>query len=558
MPKYFIYCRKSSDAEDRQVLSIESQLQELRDYASQNNLEVVKVFTESRTAKEPGRPIFNQMLLELEQGRAEGIIAWHPDRLARNSVDGGKIIHLIDQRLIADLKFPSYLYDNSPHGKFNLSLAFSFSKLYVDNLSENVKRGIREKLRRGEFPGKAPRGYINHHKTHSIEPDPEHFEIVKHLLERFAAGDISQKGMIDTLYLSGIKAKTGRPIVFGALNKILTNTFYYGVFKLKGELYQGSHQPMISKKTFDQIQKRLETNPQRINFRKKLEREAITFLFPGLAQCADCGHTITYEFHRKRNSKVIFKYYRCTHKSNKKQCTQRKYIREEKLAEQVKEQINSIAINNEIYQMLKAWSYEWAEEDTDKSKVALHGLKQELESIKTKLTSLLDLHIDGEISLNEYKAKKNELIERRIDIQEKTRELESGANSTLEQELNFLKTCKQAHKSLEENNFSLMNQILQEVGSNRKIDQKVLSLDWIRPFDFLREFQSQTNGKSSHDENQALNYSNSRRDSSVSLVKQDRTAVCERRSREQANSPKGCEHPQKGQIGLEVSKWRAL
>ena len=503
--KYFIYCRKSTDSEDRQVLSIESQLQELRDYASQNNLEVVKVFTESKTAKEPGRPIFNQMLLELEQGRAEGIIAWHPDRLARNSVDGGKIIHLIDQKLITDLKFPSYLYDNSPHGKFNLSLAFSFSKLYVDNLSENVKRGIREKLRRGEFPGKAPRGYINNLRTHNIEPDPEHFKTVKHLLERFAEGDISQKGMIDALYLSGIKAKTGKPIVYGALNQILTNPFYYGVFKLKGELYQGSHQPMIAKKTFDQIQKRLETNPQRINFRKKLEREAITFLFSGLARCADCGHAITYEFHRKRNSKIIFKYYRCTHKSNKTQCSQRKYIREENLAEQVKNQIERIAINDEIHEMLKAWSYEWAEEDTDKSKVALQGFKQELESIKTKLTSLLDLHIDGEISLEEYKAKKNELIERRIDIQEKTRELESGAKSTLEQELNFLNTCKQAHKSLEENNFTLMNQILQELGSNRKINQKVLSLDWIRPFDFLSEFQSQTNGYSSHDESYPIN-----------------------------------------------------
>ena len=127
--KYLLYARKSSDSEDRQVLSIESQLQELKNYANKQGLEVIKVFTETKTAKEPGRQIFNQMLLELEQGRAEGIIAWHPDRLARNSVDGGKVIHLIDQKIITDLKFPTYLYDDSPHGKFNLSLAFSFSKL---------------------------------------------------------------------------------------------------------------------------------------------------------------------------------------------------------------------------------------------------------------------------------------------------------------------------------------------------------------------------------------------------------------------------------------------
>mgnify|MGYP001382158891 CR=1 FL=1 len=95
MPKYFIYCRKSSDVEDRQVLSIESQLQELREYARKEKLEIVQEFTESKTAKEPGRLIFNQMLIELEQGKADGIIAWHPDRLARNSIDGGKVVHLI-------------------------------------------------------------------------------------------------------------------------------------------------------------------------------------------------------------------------------------------------------------------------------------------------------------------------------------------------------------------------------------------------------------------------------------------------------------------------------
>ena len=95
MPKYFIYCRKSSESEDRQVLSIEAQLRELREYTQKNNLEVVKEFNESKTAKEPGRVIFNKMLIELEQGKACGVIAWHPDRLARNSIDGGKVVHLI-------------------------------------------------------------------------------------------------------------------------------------------------------------------------------------------------------------------------------------------------------------------------------------------------------------------------------------------------------------------------------------------------------------------------------------------------------------------------------
>ena len=96
MTKYFIYCRKSTEEEERQILSIEAQLAELRDFAKQNNLFVIKEYTESRTAKEPGRPIFNEMLGEIEKGNASGILAWNPDRLARNSVDGGRVIYLMD------------------------------------------------------------------------------------------------------------------------------------------------------------------------------------------------------------------------------------------------------------------------------------------------------------------------------------------------------------------------------------------------------------------------------------------------------------------------------
>ena len=96
MTKYFIYCRKSSEDEERQVLSIEAQLAELREFAKQNELFIVREFTESKTAKEPGREIFNQMLSEIEKGNASGILAWNPDRLARNSIDGGRVIYLMD------------------------------------------------------------------------------------------------------------------------------------------------------------------------------------------------------------------------------------------------------------------------------------------------------------------------------------------------------------------------------------------------------------------------------------------------------------------------------
>ena len=155
---YFIYARKSTDVEDKQVLSIEAQIVELKKFAADNNLKIAGVIVEKQSAKTPGRKKFNAMMKDIEVGKANGILSWHPDRLARNSVDGGQIIYLLDQTLLASLKFPTFWFENTSQGKFILSMAFSQSKYYVDNLSENTKRGLRQKVRRGEFPGPAPIG----------------------------------------------------------------------------------------------------------------------------------------------------------------------------------------------------------------------------------------------------------------------------------------------------------------------------------------------------------------------------------------------------------------
>ena len=172
MIKYIAYCRKSRDEADKQVLSIEAQIAELKEFARREHLEIVEFIEEAKTAKMPGREQFAEVLKKIEKGYANGIVAWHPDRLARNSMDGGKIIYLLDTGKLLDLKFPTSWFENTPQGKFMLSIAFGQSKYYSDNLSENVKRGIRQKLRRGEWPGLAPFGYVNNPKTRTIEPEP--------------------------------------------------------------------------------------------------------------------------------------------------------------------------------------------------------------------------------------------------------------------------------------------------------------------------------------------------------------------------------------------------
>ena len=140
--KYVLYARKSTEEDDRQVLSIQAQLAELSSYSAKEKFDIVASFYEAKTAKEPGRTVFAEMLSFIECGKAEGIISWHPDRLARNSVDGGKIIHMVDRGLIRSLKFPTHWFEPTPQGLFMLNIAFGQSKYFSDNLRENVKRGL--------------------------------------------------------------------------------------------------------------------------------------------------------------------------------------------------------------------------------------------------------------------------------------------------------------------------------------------------------------------------------------------------------------------------------
>ena len=220
MNKYIAHCRKSRDEADKQVLSIEAQIAELKEFAKREHLEIVEFIEEAKTAKMPGREKFSEVIKKLEKGFANGILAWHPDRLARNSMDGGKIVYLLDTGKLVDLKFPTFWFDNTPQGKFMLSIAFGQSKYYIDNLSENVKRGLRQKLRNGVWPAKAPYGYLNNPKTRGINVDSEKSKAIKRAFETFAEGSHTFTDIAKYLHRFDLKRKNGKPLHINEIRQI--------------------------------------------------------------------------------------------------------------------------------------------------------------------------------------------------------------------------------------------------------------------------------------------------------------------------------------------------
>ncbi len=254
MQKFFLYARKSTDMEDKQVRSIEDQIAELRAFAKQENLEIVDVLIEKQSAKVPGRPVFNEMIKRIEKSEANGILAWHPDRLARNSVDGGKIIYLLDCGHLQSLKFPTFWFEPTPQGKFMLNIAFGQSKYYVDNLSENTKRGLHQKVKRGEYPGFAPIGYLNDPRVKSVVVDKKKSVVIKKAFELYAENNSRLEDISNFLAQQGIATRNRKNLKRDRISFILSNPFYVGLFRYAGEIYEGKHQPIISKKIFDKVQ----------------------------------------------------------------------------------------------------------------------------------------------------------------------------------------------------------------------------------------------------------------------------------------------------------------
>ncbi len=467
--KFFIYARKSTDSEDRQVRSIADQIAELKELAKKENLEIVDIIVEKQTAKKPGRPMFADMLKRMEAGEATGILAWHPDRLARNSVDGGQIIYLVDIGVIKELKFPTFWFDPTPQGKFMLSIAFGQSKYYVDNLSENIKRGHRQKLKQGLWPQMAPLGYLNDKKTKMIYLDKEKAPLIKKTFEAYATGKYTLRELRKIINGLGLRGRRGKMLSVSNYQYLLRNPFYYGLIRYNGEFYEGKHEPIITKKLFDQVQEvmKRKSKPQKVEKMK-------FFLYRGIFKCGECGYSITADKKIKKSGKEYIYYY-CTRKNPNHKCSQNVFTREEKISSQIKMEIQKVSLPDDCADwMLKEIEKE-RKAKAQSSSFFAQKIKQEIAKIDEKLEKLMNAYLESVLNIKEYQEAKNKLINQKQVLKDKLNAFEQKSDNRFELAARFVKASKQAKIIASKENPEGIRDFLKKIGSNFQLQNQNVS-----------------------------------------------------------------------------------
>ena len=413
--KFFLYARKSTDVEDKQVLSIEAQLDELRDYAKRENLSIAEEYIEKQSAKTPGRPVFNKMLQKIEDGDADSILAWHPDRLARNSIDGGKIIYLLDTEKLASLKFPTFWCDNTSQGKFMLNMAFGQSKYYVDSLSENTKRGLRQKVRRGEYPGLSPVGYINDSRTKTIVIDKKTAPVIRKTYELYAEGNQTLDTIGMFLAQHQLLTKHGKKIHRTRATFILSNPFYYGHFRYAGEVYEGKHEPLVSKQLFDKVQEVMKERG-----RPTRKKNTLPQAYCGLLSCGTCGMMITGEYRVKTQvsgKQHFYTYYHCTKKRRDMKCPE-PCIRQEYLDEQISSLLSKIALPRDWANYMRGRLEQDKMESAQSVSAFVEENQNKVKDIEIKLQRLLDGYLEQDIDKLVYREEKAKLLSEKKSLEE--------------------------------------------------------------------------------------------------------------------------------------------
>ncbi len=471
--KYYLYARKSSEGEDRQVASIDSQIAELQQLAKERGLTIVDVLTEEKSAKKPGRKVFNQMLIDITLGKANGILCWKLDRLARNPRDGGDIQQMLHDEQIQHIQtfqtgyFPT---DNVMMMCLELGIAHQFIK----DLSLNTRRGQRAKADKGWLPHKPPIGYKNNkHFLPDLPPiysDPDLFQVMKKIWNIFLEEKCSVDELYERAFKLGLRTKSGQEFGRSSFYRTLRNPFYYGEFDWQGKRYKGAHEPMISKEEFELAQDIIDGRVKQLTKRDG-------FAFRGFIRCGECRASITSEHRikRQKNGNIHnYTYYHCT-KRIKRDCSQR-LIRSDELDRQVIDLLDKISIPLSFHQWAIKQLRAEAEQENKNSKNNKAWADINLETIKKKLDTLLTLRVNEEITTEEYSSKRNEILNEKSRLESAVKNMRDSEDNWIEKAEKALNVAAFATRKFQEGSWKDKQNVITDLGSNLTLQDRKLNI----------------------------------------------------------------------------------
>ena len=490
--KYFLYARKSSESEDRQVASIDSQIKELTKIAKKEKLKIIDTLTESKSAKAPGRSQFNDMVQRISKGEAQGILCWKLDRLARNPVDGGSISWMLQKDLIKHIK--TYSRDYYPTDNvLMMSVEFGMANQFIRDLSQNTQRGLRAKAERGWYPTFATLGYIHNplkkKGEKEIIKDPERFDLIRKIFDLMLTGIYTPPKILKIATEKwGLKNKQGGKIARSTTYRILTDPFYYGQFeypKGSGNWYKGKHKAMITLEEYDKIQILL-------GRKGKPRSKTHVFAFTGMIRCGECGAMITAEDKIKiqKNGNIHkYIYYHCTKRKNP-HCSQ-KSIEQKELEKQILDILDKIQIAPEFHQ----WAMKWIQIENKKEGKARNQIiinhQESYKKCLKKIDNLIDMMSAEEITKKEFLRKKSELNQEKIQLEELLTDTGDRINKQLEKAEEAFCFAEKAKDRFENGEVEDKKEILTVLGSNLILKDQKLSIVIQKPLFLIEKVAKQ-------------------------------------------------------------------
>jgi site-specific DNA recombinase len=465
MKSAVIYARVSSKDQEREGYSIPAQLKLLREYAQNNDFKVEREFVDIETAKMAGRKNFTEMVRYLEKSpTCRVVIAEKTDRLYRNLRD---CLTLEDMNVEIHLPKEGQIIsrDSRSQAKLIHGIHVVLARNYIENLKEEVKKGMREKAEQGIYPSRPPLGYRNNKMAHTIEIDPVRAPIAKRMFELYATGGLSLQLVWKTL-----KGEFDIALSKSHVEKLLKNPFYAGTFYWDGRLYPGTHEPLVSRTLFDQVQGVFRSHNQP-KYRKRV------FAFGGMLRCAYDNCTVTAEIKKNR-----YTYYHCTGYRGK--CAL-PYIREEELGERLGQVLKNIHIPNDVLaQLEQSWLH-------NRSRAAAHG-KSENERLNDRLVQVrrrieqayLD-KLDGKITETFWAAKSSEWHQEEQQILMAVQAVQRQSPERILDSMRILELANKAYFLYLEQPLTEKAKLLRIVLSNCKIDAASVDPTYRKPFDLI-------------------------------------------------------------------------